>query len=242
MSSACRQVVESLEVKISRLQKARTSQYGCVTTGNSGFDRLLPDRGLRRGTLVEWVAQPAAGAATLALVAARHACGEEGILVVLDRWRRFYPPAAAHLGIDLKRMILVRTANARDHLWGLTQILHSPGVAAVLAWPEKLNDRAWRRLQLAAEQSGTLGLFIQPPSVLSRPTWADLRLLVEPRPCQSDHRRWCIELLRSRGRYKTLSKIELELDDETGVLQTARPVRLDSTLATTAINKRSRQA
>jgi len=42
-----------------------------------------------------------------------------------------------------------------------------------------------RRLQLAAEQGGGLGLLIRPEAVRHQPSWADVRLLVEPLPTTS---------------------------------------------------------
>ncbi len=86
----------------------------------------------------------------------------------------------------------------------LDQALRCPAVAAVVAWPEsldgKLDGRTFRRLQLAAEQGGGLGLLIRPESVRSQPSWADVRLLVEPLPSTAPYgRRMRVVLLRCRG-------------------------------------------
>ena len=109
-----------------------------------------------------------------------------GTLVVVERQRQFYPPAAVWLGIAPRRLLLVHADERADHDWALNQALRCPAVAAVLAWPEtlggRLDDRTFRRLQLAAEESGSLGLFIRPASVRHEPSWADVRWLVEPRP------------------------------------------------------------
>src|ERR671919_102312 len=60
-----------------------------VSTGSPALDRLLPAGGLRRGTLVEYLASAAgSGAGTLALAAAREACREGRALVILDRCPR----------------------------------------------------------------------------------------------------------------------------------------------------------
>jgi hypothetical protein len=99
-------------------------------------------------------------------------------LVVVDRHGTFYPPAAAAWGMPLANMIVLRPTNARDEAWALDQALRSRAVAAVLAWPPRLDDRAFRRLQLAAESSGAIGLFVRPASARREPTWADVRLSV----------------------------------------------------------------
>jgi hypothetical protein len=115
-------------------------------------------------------------AVTLSLLAAREACREEGSLVVIDRQRTFYPPAAAAWGIDLGRLIVVRPASARDQLWAAVESLRSPAVAAVWTAIERIDDRAFRRLQLAAHAGGTLGLLVRPAGAVREPSWADVRL------------------------------------------------------------------
>lgn len=78
-----------------------------ISTGIEALDRLLPDAGFREGTLVEWLAESASGD-LLALLAAEPALGKDRFLIVIDNEKTFYPPAAAALGIDLRRLILVR--------------------------------------------------------------------------------------------------------------------------------------
>jgi hypothetical protein len=117
-------------------------------------------------------------ACTLSLLAAREACREGGTLVVIDGRQTFYPPAAAAWGIDLDRLIVVRPRSARDELWAAVQSLRSPAVAAVWGMINRLDSRAFRRLQLAAQAGRTLGLLLRPPSARGQPSWADVRLEV----------------------------------------------------------------
>lgn len=230
--------IDVLRRAIARLQNGRRqSGSECLSSGCEGLDGLLPDRGFRYGTLVEWlVSSDGSGGETLALIAARHACRQGGSLVVLDESREFYPPAAVCLGIALDKLIVVQAANAADNLWALDQILRCPGVAAALAWPAKLDGRTFRRLQLAAEQGGGLGLLIRPENVRHEPSWADVRLLVEPLPMATSPlcsgRRLRIELLHGRGGASGRS-VEVRIDDET------HPVHLAPQLADSASCSRS---
>ena len=164
--------------EIARLETARRpASEAPVSTGCEGLDRLLPAGGFARGTLVEWIAAgDGSGAETMALFAVREACREGGALVVLDRVQEFYPPASIRLGIDPERMIVVQAASAVDNLWALDQSLRCPGVAVVLAWPEKLDSKTFRRLQLAAEEGASLGFFLRPEQARQTPSWADVRL------------------------------------------------------------------
>jgi hypothetical protein len=230
------QVVLTLQEQIARLERTHVpSEEALVSSGCDALDRLLPHRGFRWGTLVEWLAmERGGGVETLAFQAAREACRAGGTLVVVDRLREFYPPAAVRLGIDPEAMIVVHTLNEADHLWALDQSLRSPGVAAVLAWPEQLDGRTFRRLQLAIEQGGGLGLLVRSERMRNEPSWADLRLLVEPVPVASPEasRRLRVHVLRSRGGTRGES-VEVEINDETC------PVHLASQLAHPADRRRA---
>ncbi|NQT39067.1 MAG: hypothetical protein HQ581_16330 [Planctomycetes bacterium] len=212
------EIHETLRRRIACLQEARlrndrkTSSSGC-----GALDQLLPRRGFCRGTLTEWLAAGwGHGAETLAFQAAGHACREGEALVVLDARRRFYPPGAAWLGIAPEQLIVVRAAGQSDHTWAADQSLRCPGVGAVVVWPEKLDGRTFRRMQLAAEEGGSLGFLIRPQRVQREPSWADVRLLIEPLPpaAYAAGRRLKIRLLRCRGAADDRC-LEVEIDDET---------------------------
>lgn len=198
-------LLEGLNEQLRALEEARWVGTGeVVTTGCAALDRLLPAGGFRRGSLVEWLSSaPAGGAATLALLTARQLLAGGGALVVIDRRRSFYPLAAARLGIGLEKMIVVRPTSADDHAWALDQALRSRGVAAVWSAPAKADNHTLRRLQLAAETSGAVGLLLRGEQARHEPSWAELRLQVEPLarspsgPGRS--RRLRVELLRSRA-------------------------------------------
>jgi hypothetical protein len=101
-------------------------------------------------------------------------------LVVIDRRQTFYPPAATAWGIDLDRMIVIHPQNARDELWTAVQALRSPAVAAIFVTIDRLDSRAFRRLQLAAQAGQTLGVLMRPASSRGEPSWADVTLEVGP--------------------------------------------------------------
>jgi protein ImuA len=178
----------------------------------------------------------------LALVAAREACRDGRAFVVLDRpiptrsasegerFGRFYPPAAAAWGIDLSAMLVLRPDNDADALWALDQALRCPGVGAVWATCDRLDVRDFRRLQLAAECGGTLGLLMRPAQLRGQPTWADVQwqvrsLKYEVRSTKSKRHsfrpssfvlRTCVELVRCRGAPGGKAVL-LELDESAGI-------------------------
>ena len=101
-------------------------------------------------------------------------------------------------GYGLAQMLVIRSTSEEEELWALDQALRCRGVGAVLAPLTKLDVHDFRRLQLAAECGGTLGLLLRPANVRGDPSWADLQLAVRPRASPSG-RRLCVEVVRCRG-------------------------------------------
>jgi hypothetical protein len=121
-----------------------------VSTGFAAVDALLPAGGLRRGSLVEWIAGGDAtagdvacgtGAVSLALAigcrlarpASRGTASPQTILVV-DRSGWFHPPAVMPWRGDA-RLVVARPSHDDDEIWTIDQALRCRGVAAVVAWP-----------------------------------------------------------------------------------------------------------
>ena len=157
------------------------------------IDRILPQRGYRRGTMVDWIAPAGCAADFLSLAVAKDACKNGGALVVVDPDRQFFPAAAAAMGINIDQIIVLRSSAGQrsvgsnrdsnsdsDWLWAIDQALRCPAVAAVWGPLPKIDDRWLRRFQLSAESSGCMGLFIRPLAVARQPSWAEVQWLVSP--------------------------------------------------------------
>ena len=191
-------LVQQLRRQLGHWEATSAENAAVFSSGAAAIDRLLPGGGLRHGMLVEWLSAPDGSAATLSLLGAREACREGGELVVIDRRQTFYPPAAAAWGIDLDRLIVVHPRTARDELWAAVESLRSPAVAAVWAAIDRLDRRAFRRLQLAAQAGRTLGLLLRPDRARGQPSWADVRLVVEKSRVEGQESRARIPALDSR--------------------------------------------
>lgn len=149
-----------------------------IKHGCEAIDRLLPDGGYSRGTLIQWISGGGQGAEYLSLRVAQQACQSGGGLVIADPCKQFFPPAAAAMGIDLNHLIVLQTTNEKDLLWGIDQALRCPAVGAVWGWLDGIEERQFRRFQLSAESSGAIGLFLQPYTAVRKPSWADVQWLV----------------------------------------------------------------
>ncbi|UCC28805.1 MAG: hypothetical protein JSU86_11450 [Phycisphaerales bacterium] len=107
-------------------------------------------------------------------------------IVLIDTHGDFYPPAVCRHGIALDRLIIVRAANEKDVFWAVDQSLRCVAVAVVIASLRHPEERLSRRLQLAAESSGCIGLVLRPVHRGVK-SFAALQMLVESVP-DSDRR------------------------------------------------------
>jgi hypothetical protein len=146
---------------------------------NAEWQRMEIRSTLAECGVVEWMADgPGCGAAATALALTGRIAARPGAIVVVDPQREFYPPGAAAIGIDLSRLVVVRPSDQSGALWAFEQALRCRGVQTALLRRGPLDDRASRRLQLAVEQGGGLGLLIRPACFRRQTSWADVRLLV----------------------------------------------------------------
>lgn len=195
---------------LSRLSRttAPLNPWGAPSpSGFRGIDRLLPAGGICRGSLLEWIGGPASGATALACAVACRvlATHRSGTIVVVDRPGRFHPPAVfpwlesiprphspsgreAGRGRGCGPLVVVRPARDEDEIWAVDQALRCPGVAAVVAWPERVSGTAMRRWQLAARSGGAVGLLVRPVRARREPSWAQARFDVSA-ACSTDTRR-----------------------------------------------------
>jgi len=216
--------------------RQQTAEKAIVSTGIAALDDLLPERGLTRGSLSEWIAaEEGCGAIELALRSAARA-QSNGPLIVVDGSRadvrgQLYAPAMAAIGVCLDATVLVRPESQADELWAIEQSLRCRGVGAVLCRIDRLKTQQFRRLQLAAEAGTAIGLLLRSNVARRQSSWADLRLLISPRPSPPDSfcRRVEVRCLYAKGRLADQT-VELEICDETGAVCVAAGL-LDSAAA-----------
>ena len=165
-------------------------------TGFPLLDEALPGGGWPQSGLIE-------------ILPARFSMGELTVLLpVLSavtrrleaRWCMWmapplqpFAPALERAGIALQRLLIVRAAR-RASLWAFEQALGCGACDVVLAWSRHPGSRPIRRLQLAAQQGGTLGILFRPREAAREASAATLRMTIEPLAGGAR-----IRLLKSRG-------------------------------------------
>jgi hypothetical protein len=114
-----------------------------------------------------------------------------------------YPPALATLGFNLSRTFILRTRGDAEEVWAIAECLRCRGVGAVIAAPSKLSRIEARRLQLAAERGGSVGILLrQTGRGIGRGDGiyaAATRWKISPLPGERTIQRWTIQLLHGHG-------------------------------------------
>jgi protein ImuA len=223
-----------------RMEEIESSQRphgrASIPLGITAFDHFLPENGLPAGSLVELLsAADGAGAWTLGFLLAKNAAGEHKALVIVDTAKCFYPPAAAKLGTDLQRAIVIRPTSQRDAYAAASLSLGCAAVGAVLFRCDHLSALDFRRLQLVAEAGGGMGVLLRGSQALRTPSSAALRLLVSPVPSANLFPQLRVDVVRCRRGIDGRA-LFLEIDRETGA------VRVPSEVASPATATRASRA
>ncbi|MFZ3206719.1 MAG: translesion DNA synthesis-associated protein ImuA [Pseudomonas sp.] len=161
-------------------------------TGHAALDALLPTGGWPESALSE-ILMPSEGVGELQLLwptLARLTRSAERVVLVAPPHVP-YPQAWQAAGVDLRWLVIIQ-ASGRDALWATEQCLRSGSCGAVLCWPQRADDRALRRLQVAAETGQTLAFAYRPLQEAINPSPAALRIAVDARPAQ-------VRVLKCRG-------------------------------------------
>jgi protein ImuA len=220
--------LDALREKIRRIEAGDRISRGCLPFGVTAIDDALPGGGLALGALHE-VAGGANGAldgAAAALFAAGILARTHGqVLWCLGR-RDLFAPALAQAGLHPDRVIYAEAGSDKAILACFEEGLRHGGLAGVVAEVARLPMTPSRRLQLAAESSGTIGIAIRrwrrqtEAADFGQPTASTTRWRVTALPASPlsvpgvGRPRWLVELIRARA--GECADFEVEACDEEG--------------------------
>jgi hypothetical protein len=131
------------------------------------LNAALPRGGLEAAALHEFCAGPgesesATPATAFAAIAAAQILREQnGFLLWAASLIDCYPPGLARLGLDLSRIVWADCKKDAEVLSVMEEALHSHALAAVLGEAGALNLKMGRRLDAAAQRSGTTALLLR---------------------------------------------------------------------------------
>ncbi len=190
--------------------------------GEAGIDGCLPGGGLGAG-LHEICPQRADlphEAASTQLTAFLLARGRGPVLWALSR-RFLFAPGLAETGLCADRVVYAEAASEEDVLAVAEETLRHGGLGGVVAETHRLSLKASRRLQLAAESTGTVCLALRRWKQGRAPltgTAAVTRWVVTARPSSAGNSlprpSWHLHLERCRGGQPRSWNVELEEGDD----------------------------
>lgn len=205
--------IDSLREKIRRLEAGDKRKPSVLPFGVDELDARLPGGGLAMGALHE-VAGGGNGAidgAEAALFAAGIMARTKGPVLWCMTRPDLFAPAIAQAGLSPDRVVYVHAGDDKAVLACFEEGLRHGGLGGVVAELGRLSMTHSRRLQLAAESSGMLGIalrrwrrqtdaadFGQPTAAVTR--WRISALPSAPLPVPGIGRaRWHLELIRCRA-------------------------------------------
>ncbi len=215
--------LDRLRVEIRRIEAGERREAGVLPFGVEAIDRVLPGGGLALGALHE-VTEGGTGAldgAAAALFAAGIAARTKGKVLWCITRQDLFAQALAQAGLDPARVIFAEAGDEKGVLACIEEGLRHGGLGAAVAETARMPLAASRRLQLAAESSGTVGLVLRrrrrstdaadtgPPSAAAT-RWRITALPSSPLPVPGNsfsslpvpgigRSRWHVELMRCRG-------------------------------------------
>ena len=166
-----------------------------VPSGFAALDAALPGRGWPQGALTELLLErEGIGEIRLTLPALAFLQAQRRDVVWIAPPHRPYAPALAAAGLDLARLFIVHCQAPKDALWAFEQALRAPECGAAFAWLPTHDERALRRLQVAARDGRTWGALWRRPGQRGSATAAPLRLALSPADGQL-----AVRVLKRRG-------------------------------------------
>jgi protein ImuA len=212
-STARSERLQALIAEVQAIAPVCRADVPSLPFGIAALDSKLASGGLASAALHEIAGETASlgddAAATLfvAGIAARASQGD--VLWIMDR-PDLFAPGLAGAGIPASRLIQVEAGKDADALAVMEEALRHGALSAVVCEVARIGMTATRRLQLAAEEGGTMALVLrrwrraaedplaQPSSALTR--WRIACAPSEPLPVPGVGRaRWQVSLVRQRG-------------------------------------------
>lgn len=206
-------VIAELQEKIDSIAGGSATKRGHLPFCVPDIDRRLPGGGLAFGSTHEIAGgdSDVVTGAVSALFTAGIVARTSGPVVWCLTRTDLFAPGLGQAGLDLNRVIFVESDSEEGVLDNAETALRFGGLAAVVAEVVRLPMIASRRMQLAAEQTGTMGLIIRrwrrqsEATDYGQPTASSTRWRVSSMPSEElpvpgvGRPRWMVELLRARA-------------------------------------------
>lgn len=198
-----------------RLPALRSNPPPCQSTGFAALDALLPGGGWPANGLIEIVSQQQNLAELqLLMPVLRQRSHQPTSLLWISPPYPLHGPALRQADINVNNSFVIPSqTGCNSALWSIEKALQSQECGMVLAWQNWLSARVMRRLELAAQAGGTLGVVFHQRALHDSP--ASLQLQIEvPAPSKQGHPQLLVRLLKA-GESSRTGEILLPLSERT---------------------------
>ena len=200
------------------LPRAPRPAPAALRTGLGAVDDHLPGGGFGAGTHEVWPGPGGAPSEAAAALFAAHALASgSGPVIWALRRRDLFAPALAEAGLAPARVIYAEAGDEASVLAVTEEALRHGGLAGVVAETTRLSLKASRRLQLAAEATGTACFVLRRPrpgQQESAGTACLTRWRITSAPSRAAHglprASWHAELTRCRGGQPRAWQLEVD--------------------------------
>lgn len=208
--------LDVLRATLRRPENINPHIHEVLPFGVAEIDRKLLGGGLAFGCVHE-VSGASAGMAdaNAAMLFVAAALGRsKGKILWCAPERDLFAPSLEQVGLDMTRVIFVEAGDEKKVLARMEEGLRQGGVTAVVGEISKLTMNESRRLQLAAEQSGAMGVVLRrqwksgEAGAASEPTVSRTRWSVSAEQQRRGEMRWQLELMRCRAGQNHVFEVE----------------------------------
>ena len=153
--------IRALRARIHHLERPKERSAGVLGLGIETLDEALPNGGLEKAAVHEVTGSSAGGFA--AMLAGKFCKTGKPVLWCVEAASKaaLYGPGLAAFGVSPDQLIVVHCRTVAEMLWAMEEGLREEVVGLVIGESVKpLSLTISRRLQLAAETGGTMGLIL----------------------------------------------------------------------------------
>jgi protein ImuA len=194
-----------------------------TTCGVPQIDELAPNGGFTCGAVHEVLGGAGNVRSYLLPALLARSAVKNGWIAWCDLAGDLYPNALAAMGVPMDRLLILRPPSVPLAMWAVTECLRCRGVAACIAPIGKISRVQARRLQLAAEQGGGIGVMLRGIDAMHWPYAAVTRWMVTPARGERMIQRCRVELVHGHGG-RVGQSVLLEMCRETNTVRAADAV------------------
>lgn len=187
--------LDTLRQQVARIAGfTRPAEAKPLVLGIPEVDQVTPWGGLARSGIHELIGDQTAVTGLLAAMLGRQKTLDHVLWVTPAA--NLFAPGLAQFGLDHHKLTIAWARRTDDRLWTAEEALKDLPRGAVVAEVESPGLTETRRLQLAAEASGSIGFLVRRDR---QPSAALTRWLVEPARSRQCNPAWKLTLERCRG-------------------------------------------